>query len=223
MFEILKYDNISQALAMDPLTGNVTYLMVAAFSIAINAMNLLRYKTKDAELALGDISGKTNWYKTTIYVGLITELTVWSVTFITQLLSMFGIANDINYSVYTLGQQLLKLLDLPLNILVNQSKSAAKDLKKNNAAGSALYMQGIGLIQAIEMNKFDVAIGKKFTAMLLKFQKDNWKWGQYTTRDEEGQAYKLAAMELVIDEWAVENEEYLGELNDLINNVNWDE
>jgi len=107
--------------------------------------------------------------------------------------------------------------------LVGQSKTAAKDLKKNNAAGSALYNQGVALLTEIELNKFEVAIGKKFTAMLLKFQKDNWKWGQYTTRDEEGQAYKLASMELVIDEWAVENEEYLKELNDVINNVNWDE
>ncbi len=97
MFEILRYDKISKALAMDPMTGNVTYLMVALFSTVIASMNLLRYRTSDATLALGDIAGKTNWFKTSLYVSLITELTVWSVSFVTQLLSMFGIANDINY------------------------------------------------------------------------------------------------------------------------------
>ncbi len=97
MFKILEYDNIAKALAMDPMTGNVTYLMVALFSTVITSMNLFRYKTSDASLALGDIAGKSNGYKTGLYIHLISELTVWSVSLITQLLSMFGIANDINY------------------------------------------------------------------------------------------------------------------------------
>jgi len=97
MFEVLRFDKISRALAMDPMTGNVTYLMVALFSVVYTSLNLFRYKTADATLALGDISGKSNSFKTSLYIHMITELTVWTVSFVTQLLSMFGIANDINY------------------------------------------------------------------------------------------------------------------------------
>ncbi len=66
MFEVLRCDKISKALAMDPMTGNVTYLMVALFSVVYTSLNLFRYKPVDATLALGDISGKTNWFKTSL-------------------------------------------------------------------------------------------------------------------------------------------------------------
>ena len=110
-----------------------------------------------------------------------------------------------------------------MNLLINFSKSKGKELKKNNASGTALYTQGAALVAAIELNKYDNSVSGKFYAMAQKLQKTNWKWGQFEVLDEAGKAEKLAKMELAIDEFTTTNDEYIQEVRKVISNVKWDD
>ena len=90
---------------LDPWQGNITYLVLAMFYVAKTSLELFKYRTGDHILALGDIEaeginfiadGTTNWFKIATYVGLWVRLSTWTITLITQSLSMIGIGVSVN-------------------------------------------------------------------------------------------------------------------------------
>ena len=167
MFELLHYDWISKALATDPLTGNVTYLMVALFTLVYTSLNLFMYKTDAATLALGDVAGKTNFFKTGLYIEHYFKMVFWSLSLVTQILSMFGIGNSINAIMWSTGQTLVRFFDILINLVTARSKADGKTLTEENVVGSALYLQGKALLAMIEANKFENAIGARVIDVLI--------------------------------------------------------
>ena len=90
-----------------PMMGAITYMLIAFF-VALDAMlHLFRYSTvKDYYNQFAtDTTGLvlTNWFKLGDIIINWTNLVVYGIAFLTQLIALFGILGDINMLVWVWG------------------------------------------------------------------------------------------------------------------------
>merc|ERR1712051_560963 len=86
---------------MQLMEAQLTFLFTAMVSTAYVALDLFRYRT-GTFYDNGDVLG-TNWWKLANQIGGYATMAIGSVMTVTQLLSMFGIAADVNLMVWMYG------------------------------------------------------------------------------------------------------------------------
>lgn len=93
---------------LNPMEGQITFAIVAVASAVGYALDMFKWRADVNNVsyyAPGDAAWNngTNWWKIYNMLGCYTGLILWSVAAITQLLSMGGIAADINLMVWGYG------------------------------------------------------------------------------------------------------------------------
>lgn len=129
------------------LMANITFLSVALGAAVGSALELFRYRSESTYYDGGKILS-SNYWKLADVIALYGALVLGSVAATTQLLSMLGIATEINVMVWMLGFPLVGgLVGLFYSIMMflayDGSYSIAADTKKTaaeRAAGAALQL-----------------------------------------------------------------------------------
>lgn len=126
---------------LDPMSGQITYTLVALGAVVSAAMDLFRYRPSTFYDSYDTVSD-TNWWKYANLVGSYAGLTLGSVAFITQVLSIFGIAAEINIMVWmygvSLGGLIIGMITGALRLWAyEQAWSSAED--GTNGASSIAY------------------------------------------------------------------------------------
>ena len=93
------------------MMGNLAFLGVAAGHVAGISLDLFRYKSAtdyyDAGATYNGASDNTNWWKISNQISYYGALGVSSILTLTQLLSMFGVAVDVNVMAWSWSMMLV--------------------------------------------------------------------------------------------------------------------
>jgi len=84
----------------EQMEANVTFLMVAFSGMVQLALRTFRYRSSETYYDSGATTSSTNYWEYSNMISGYYFLAAFSIAFITQLLSMFGIANEINLYVW---------------------------------------------------------------------------------------------------------------------------
>lgn len=84
----------------EQMEANMTFLMVAFSGMAQIALKTFRYRSNENYYDSGATTSTTNYWEYSNMISGYYFLAAFSIAFITQLLSMFGIANEINLYVW---------------------------------------------------------------------------------------------------------------------------
>jgi hypothetical protein len=91
----------------DPMAGQIAYTSVAIGALTWACLDMFRYRTGIVWEAYEDqaevIYTTVDYFKWAHYIGGYGNIALWSVAAITQLMSNFGIATDINLMVWIYG------------------------------------------------------------------------------------------------------------------------
>merc|ERR1712113_172985 len=90
---------------MGAMWGNIGFLMVAISHVVHPALDMFRYTAGDTywdvtDTTFGTVADTTNWWKLYNQIGQYGMLSVGAILTITQLLSMFGVAAEINVMLW---------------------------------------------------------------------------------------------------------------------------
>merc|ERR1712062_531797 len=94
-------------MSSEAMWGNIGFLMVAISHVAYPALDLFRYQSAATYWDVSDATfgaGATNWWKLYNQIGMYGALSIGSILTITQLLSMFGIAAEVNVMLWGYDQ-----------------------------------------------------------------------------------------------------------------------
>ena len=94
-----------------------TYFTTALANSVQASLDTFRYRGSDSYYDDGDVLGSTNYWQLANQMHGYSGVAFWSLASITQLLSMFGHAVDINLIVWLYGGRLLMLTSLATLIL----------------------------------------------------------------------------------------------------------
>ena len=89
-----------EGMMLDPMSGQITFTLVALSTAVMSALDLFRYRPADTFYVASDAYSTTNWWKYANEIQSYGSLVIGSVAFIFQILSIFGIAADINIMVW---------------------------------------------------------------------------------------------------------------------------
>merc|ERR1739844_36825 len=90
-------------MSSEAMWGNIGFLMVAISHVAHPALDMFRYTSAETYWDVTDATfgaGATNWWKLYNQIGQYGMLSVGAILTITQLLSMFGVAAEINVMLW---------------------------------------------------------------------------------------------------------------------------
>ena len=87
---------------LSPTMGQLSYTMVSIMALTKVCLQLFRYESRSGYFNSGDITGQ-NYWKVANYVDGFGQIGIWSLAATTQLLSLFGIAPDVNMMVWQYG------------------------------------------------------------------------------------------------------------------------
>jgi len=85
-----------------PLEGQVVYTLAAIGMVSAHALHVFRNRSAAGFYDDGDFAG-TNFWKVSNFVGGYGGLFVWSFAALTQMLSLFGMATEVNTMVWQYG------------------------------------------------------------------------------------------------------------------------
>ena len=85
---------------MTPMMAQLTFLMIPMISAVTKGLDLFRWRSNENYYSNGDVTG-TNYWKFANLVGDYATLSLWSAAFVTQALSIFGIAVDANIWMFS--------------------------------------------------------------------------------------------------------------------------
>ena len=112
--EIDDWEDMKEMMGHNPMIGNITYLHIALGTAVHAALELFVWHDEDY-YDDGDVLSTNTWK----YVGMAhhySQLGIFSILAITQLLSMFGIAGEINLMAWMYAEMLEGILALVLKM-----------------------------------------------------------------------------------------------------------
>ena len=99
----------------NPMKGNLMYLHVAMYGAIHGALELFRYH-EDTHYDNGDVLS-TNWWKYTGELHHYSHFGIMSILTVTQILSMVGIAGEINIMAWMYAEMIETILSLLLKVV----------------------------------------------------------------------------------------------------------
>lgn len=122
---------------MTPMMAQLTFLMVPLMAAGTKGLNLFRWRSDADYYTVGDIT-ETNYWKLANLVGDYAALSLWSVAFVTQALSMAGIAVEANIWMFTSVLPLMGgLVGFTYALLMGLGWNKAYTVTEDSATSSA--------------------------------------------------------------------------------------
>ena len=172
-----------------PIVGQIGFLTVALFNVTGIAMHKFRWmpSTYYDEWTNSGISG-TNWWKLSNTINGYGMLAVWGLALIFQILSLFGVATDVNVLVWSLGLTYGHILIGAVNqILKYLGMRAGYQAWKTNEAGAAdatIKAATEHIMEEIENEWLMETAVVAFSTAMLFFNEPHWLAAQHAAMQE---------------------------------------
>jgi len=159
----------------DQMEANLTFLGTALGVTLSSALQLFRYRSDkdDESFYIGGDYLDYNGWKTANHLHDYSFLVLGGVAFITQLLSMFGIANEINLLVWMWGMGFVGMLvEAVAGFMLFYSYDEAYKLTLSDDAEDNSY--GTGIMGALQMDALVWAVDSIMIELGIMMQMDSW-------------------------------------------------
>ena len=154
---------------MSPLTGQLTYLVVAGIACTKAGMDLFRYRSDADYYDAGEDPYSWNPWKLANLIEQYTDLSVWGVLFIFQLLSTFGVLSGLNVVIWMWAGAIAGLIYMVTHIFRFMAYDAVAKSDSDVSGAEAIA-------SAIEMDTmYAIAAGSAFALPLL-MEYPNWMY-----------------------------------------------
>lgn len=176
---------------MNPMEGQITFTMVAVATAVGYALDMFKWRADRngvSYYAYGDAAWNngTNWWKIYNMIGCYAGLALWSVAAITQLLSMGGIAADINLMVWGYGLGGVGALVSVIVALLQFYAKWSSFTIANDATKSAAEIAGASSTYGmVKSEQLEMAAYGAMVSVELLSQYKNWMAAQWMALPEE--------------------------------------
>ena len=169
---------------INPLYGQIAFLTVALFNVAIPAMIQFRWRADPSateswyalwttSVAKSGLS--TNYWELSNMVRNYGSIALWSVAFITQALSLAGLFADINVLVWTMGVMLFGLLlNITYSVLVLLGIMAAQKFNGTTTNDANEIIAAGNFVTGLANEFAMVVAGQAFSGAIMAMNKDSW-------------------------------------------------
>jgi len=169
----------------DPMMGNLTYLHVALFSAISGVLNVTRYHSSTHYTSGDTVLGDMNTWE---YLGEFhhySHAAVMTVLTITQILSMAGVAPEINIMawMYVEGFEMVFGLIMAIANMYHYEKAYSASMSATGATATA----GATMMAYVEEDAFDSMVESTASHLTLHFEHDNWMAAQILAMPEDMQ------------------------------------
>ena len=171
---------------MNPMLGNLTYLHVALFGLIEVSLEMFRYHD-DAEYDAGEVLG-TNLWKYASMTHHYSELAFMGVLTITQLLSMFGIAGEINIMAWMYIEMAVMVLELILKLVNLYIIDASYNIMMDTTDTGDNRTNATAVNDGVKEGAFSSMVAATSVGLALYTQHENWMYAQVMALPEEAQA-----------------------------------
>ena len=179
--------HMDMMMAVDPMMGQITYTMIAVSAATVTAFELIRYNPTSAsiwgEWATAGLTG-TNLTKLSRDIGGYAGLAFWSVASITQILSIFGIAADINMMVWMYGGMVGGLVGLVAHFIAMYAYDQLWVVSEDAASTAGQIAAAETLMHEMELCAIRMGAGEVLMGLELYDQGMNWMAAQMMAMEE---------------------------------------
>ena len=168
----------------NPLMGQVTFLLVSALLVTRYSLGLFRYRMDSAYYTPGEALADWNPWKVANLIESYGMLTLGAAAFVTELLSLFGIAAQINYFVWVFGVG-----------IGGVTVALASVLFRLIAYDKAYSLNDGTMMSVVHMDAVQSVLIFATSALALFWQRKNWMMAQWLNLDEETRAAMMAMEE----------------------------
>ena len=172
-------------MGMDAMMGNLTYLHVAMGGMIHMGLELFRYQ-EDNLYDNGDYAS-TNLWKMSSQLVDYSCFAISSVLFVTQLLSMLGIAGEINIMAWMYGHAIEMIIGMIVQLVRLYAYDAAWSYSKDTSNTAANIAKAVATQEGIEFDgQVDMIMGTAMN-LALAMEHKNWMHAQVMALPEEAQ------------------------------------
>ena len=214
----MKAEELMRFTSINPFMGTITYLMVAIGMTTHKALDLFRYRQPDSDskkdayaafrigadsdwnMTTGEFEG-TNWFKSGALIANYTNLAVWGIAAITQIMAGLGIAPEINMLVWFFGVMLLNGLANSIYALFAFIAYETGYANREEPNAGETNTDALYLIRSA-MTEF--AAVEASAALALYMQMENWHWAAWEALTQEAKETNLEELMAEIEEWDAE-------------------
>jgi len=188
----MKAGDLMKFASIDPFMGQITYLMVAIGVTTHTALDLFRYMQADSDFAKDPYSvyvtgadsdwtaagvyDGTNWFKTGDLIAKYTNVAVFGVAALTQILAGFGIASDINMLVWWWGVGVVVGL---ANFVGGLFKFIAYESAYSNREETVRGATNLASMALIRTSMVEDTVLETSVGLGLYSQMENWAWAAW--------------------------------------------
>lgn len=168
------------------MQGNLAYLGVALFGFIHGGLELFRYHD-DTEYNDGDFMSTNVWK----YAGELhhySHFGIMGLLTVTQILSMFGIAGEVNIMAWMYMEMLEMVLGLVIKLMRMYVYESAYSTAKTGSTASAANQTKAASVQSAVMGEMtETLIEHTASHLTLHVEHENWMHGQVMMLPEEAQ------------------------------------
>ena len=179
-----------EKMSSEAMWGNIGFLMVAISHVVHPALDMFRYTAGDnywdvTDTTFGTVADTTNWWKLYNQIGQYGMLSVGAILTITQLLSMFGVAAEINVMLWGYATMLVgPLLGAVVSGIAMWGYDQAYSLCDEDAATNE---DACDMMDTIEGDMLWQAVGELSMGAALMESYEGWMMAQFMALPEETQ------------------------------------
>ena len=161
--------------------------MIALGNVVGLSMKHFRYRSSTTYYDSGDVLGDNNYWQLVNTIGGNFWLAAFSVAFITQLLAIFGIANDINVIVWAVGLGGIGgLVNLVTGIMSWYAYDLAYQLTEDSSTSAADLLDAAVVMAAIKDDVMMSTLDGLTTELGLASVSEEWfMWNMWKAEGEE--------------------------------------
>ena len=179
------HDDDMMEMEGNPMMGNLTYLHVALFSTIHAGLELFVYH-EDDEYDDGEVLG-TNYWKYFSSLHHYSHFGIMSILTVTQILSMVGIAGEINIMAWAYAEMIEMVLQLILKLGFMYTYDAAYVIKEADGTSAADVAKAESVMEEIAEAVVNSTIEETGNHFALHVEHHNWMMAQVMALPEEAQ------------------------------------
>lgn len=181
--EVDDYGDMEDMKMMNPMMGNLTYLHVALMSAVHGGLELFVYHD-DTEYDDGDVL-TTNYWKYLAELHHYSHFGIMSILTVTQILSMVGVAGEINIMAWMYMEMVEAVIALVLHIGNMYVYELAYSYTQDSSNTSANITKAENVMAGIEDEMTESTIMETASHFALHVEHENWLYGQVKMLPEE--------------------------------------
>merc|ERR1711990_944193 len=175
-------------MSSEAMWGNIGFLMVAISHVAYPALDMFRYTSAETYWDVTDTTfgaSATNWWKLYNQIGMYGALSIGAILTITQLLSMFGIAAEVNVMLWGYVTMLVgPLLGAAVSGIAMWGYDQAYQLCDTDSSVNA---DACDIMEEIEGDMLWMAVEELAMGAALMESYEGWMMAQFMALPEESQ------------------------------------